>query len=318
MKEPSSKGHEPPDSKQMRKNTSTRFTFAQASYAHQDHSARNEDSLLVDRQHGLVVVCDGVGSVIGAEQAAHVAARIIKARWRHLLRQLPAQLTQTSPQSTMPDMNDTLHQMLEEANNAVLALKRKLVKNATTSDDENKNAGYAQTTIAVVLLSQQNDGYIMAYAHVGDSRVYLLRADEALRRVTVDDGYFLFQHNKGQLNEQDAWRIEQASSADQLTEKEREHFDKRNGITQSLGDTHPVFHVGQIALCPDDRILLCTDGIHDNLTDVEIAEILRTGARTTVARKLVHHAYVRSQQDAEVHIRAKKDDMSAVVITYHF
>jgi protein phosphatase len=40
-------------------------------------------------------------------------------------------------------------------------------------------------------------------------------------------------------------------------------------------------------LCPGDRILLCTDGIHDNLTDVEIEEVLRARPRTTVAKALM-------------------------------
>jgi serine/threonine protein phosphatase PrpC len=296
------------------KNVSNPFTFVQASNAHQDHPERNEDYQLIDSQHGMAVICDGVGSAIGADMAAHIAARIVKKCWRCLL----SQPTQASSQRTMLDLNEALRQMLEEANNAVLALGKRLLKNATTSDDNNKNAGYAKTTIALMLLYPQNDSYIMAYAHAGDSRIYLSRTGKALQRLTIDDGYFLFQQNKGELDEPDALRIEQSSSADQLTEEERKHFDKRNGIMQSLGDKCPVFHIGQIELYPEDRILLCTDGIHDNLTDTEIAEILHSGKRTTVAKQLVQHALTRSQQDVTIQIRAKKDDMSAVVVTCHF
>ncbi len=75
-------------------------------------------------------------------------------------------------------------------------------------------------------------------------------------------------------------------------------------------------HVGQFVLSPDDRILLCTDGIHDNLTDDEIEEVLRTRTRTTVAKALVQQSITRSLQDEA--IRAKKDDMSAIVVTCHF
>jgi protein phosphatase len=145
-----------------------------------------------------------------------------------------------------------------------------------------------------------------------------LRKGAPLRLLTVDDGYFLLKMKKGELNEADAQRIDQASSADQLSSEEREHFEKRNGITQSLGDEQIEPHVNQLPLCPDDRILLCTDGIHDNLTSAEIAEILTKHARTTAAKALVQHAAARSQQDKEVYIRAKKDDMSAIVVTCHF
>ncbi len=52
-------------------------------------------------------------------------------------------------------------------------------------------------------------------------------------------------------------------------------------------------------------------GIHDNLTDAEIEAILRREARTTAARHLVQCAMKRLHEEC---LRAKKDDMSAVVI----
>jgi serine/threonine protein phosphatase PrpC len=58
--------------------------------------------------------------------------------------------------------------------------------------------------------------------------------------------------------------------------------------------------------------LLCSDGIHDNLTDAKIEAILRQEARASAARQLVQRAIDRSREEC---LRAKKDDMSAVVIT---
>ncbi len=80
----------------------------------------------------------------------------------------------------------------------------------------------------------------------------------------------------------------------------------------------PTVHIDQTPIQPGDRILLCTDGIHDNLTDDEIEAILRTGPRTTVARVLVEHALARSRQEREITLRAKPDDMSVVVLTRRF
>lgn len=289
------------------------FTFAKATSPDQKHPERNEDALLADRESGLVVICDGVGCVSEAGQAARVAARTARTYWRHNITQCAA----LSFNSVTPglDLEDVLEQMLQKVNQAVLALEKRLEKSSISS--LRKKYG-AATTIALAVLYPHGNEYLMAYAHVGDSRIYLLRKNAALQRVTVDDSYFHWMIEKGEMSEQDAWRIEQATSADQLSETDREHFEKRNKISQSLGDEHVTVHVGQLVLSPDDRILLCTDGIHDNLTDDEIEEVLRTGMRTTVAKALVQCAIARSQQDETVHIRAKKDDMSAVVVTCHF
>lgn len=288
------------------------FTFAKATSPNQKHPERNEDSLLIDRESGLAVICDGVGYVSEAGQAARIAARTVRTGWRYM----SAQYTTTPSHAVAPalDLAGVLRQLLEEANQAVLALEKRLAKKQQEQSEKKEGAA---TTIALAVFSPHDNKYLMTHAHVGDSRIYLLRKNAALQRVTVDDGYFHWMMMKGEMSEQDAWRIEQATSVDQLSETDREHFEKRNGISQSLGDEHVTMHVGQLVLSPDDRILLCTDGIHDNLTDAEIEEALRTGTRTTVAKTLVQRATIRSQQDATVHIRAKKDDMSAVVVTCH-
>ncbi len=289
------------------------FTFAKETSPDQRHPERNEDYLLTDQASGLAVICDGVGGVSEASQAARVAARSARTNWRHMLTQgITASLPAVTP---APDLVDGLQQVLEKANQAILALDRRIAKK---QQEQSEKKDGAATTIALAVFSPHSQGYLMTHAHVGDSRIYLLRKGAELQRLTVDDGYFSWMMGKGEMNEQDAWRIEQASVADQLSETDREHFEKRNKISQALGDESITVHVGQLVLCPGDRILLCTDGIHDNLTDVEIEEVLRARPRTTVAKALMQRAITCSQQDKAVHIRAKQDDMSAIVVTCHF
>ncbi|MEO7021960.1 MAG: PP2C family serine/threonine-protein phosphatase [Ktedonobacteraceae bacterium] len=296
-------------------NTRNALTFVKVTSAHQEHPERNEDYGLIDRDSRLAIICDGVGCVSGADLAARTAARTVKASWRRILARLAEYPSQVDEHNQYLDLDAILPQLLSEANQAVLAEGERLAKRSNGTDDKKI---YAQTTIALVLLLQQSDGYLMGYAHIGDSRIYLLRKKNTLQRLTADDGYFEWKINKGEMNAQDAWRIEQTSSAEQLSEQDRAHFDKRNGISQSLGGKDIITcHVGQTELCPGDRVLLCTDGIHDNLTDAEIEEVLRKGARTTVAQKLLNQAAERSQQDETMCLRAKKDDMSAIVITCH-
>jgi protein phosphatase len=284
------------------------FTFAKASSAHEEHPERNEDCTSIDPQTGLAIVCDGVGSAYGAGQAARLAARTIKKRWQ----QLYAEHIQSGTQEREPPLDEFVYELLEEANLAVLALRQRLTKKLGE-----RKVAYAQTTLVLALIYPHQDRYLLTYAHVGDSRAYLLRQQTSLERLTIDDGYYLLLLNRDQISAEDATRIDQATSVEQLTEKEFEHFSRRNGITQALGDPQITIHIGQTEMSPGDRLLLCTDGIHDNLTDSEIAEILQKGARTTVAKALVKKAQVYAQRDVVPYIRAKKDDMSAVVVTCH-
>jgi serine/threonine protein phosphatase PrpC len=178
---------------------------------------------------------------------------------------------------------------------------------------------YPETTAIVATLCRQagKQGYVLGYAHAGDSRLYLLRQGRPLQRLTRDDGYLQLQLQEQAISEEDALRIDQATHSDQLSETEQAIFAKRNGITQRLGHLTPqapslTIHTAQSMIAPGDRLLLCSDGIHDNLTDAEIETIVQGAGRTVVAHQLVRHALERSREEC---LRAKKDDMSAIVIT---
>ena len=311
------------------------LTFASCTQAHEHHPERNEDTILVDRRRGLAAVFDGVGGAEAGEVASQLGARAIRRAWkRFVLEQQPDASSNLLVLKHDLDIQATLHQLLQEAQQAISAEGERRVKRAkqakasrektknpvTRSEDKEEKDRYPETTAVVALLCQQvgEDGYSMTFAHVGDSRIYLLREGQSLQRLTIDDGYFLLKIEDATINAEDALRIDQATGADQLTETEREIFNKRNGITQSLGHlTHKknptlTIHTAQTCVLPGDRILLCSDGIHDNLTDAEIETILRQEARTITARQLVQCAIERSHEEC---LRAKKDDMSAVVIT---
>lgn len=287
---------------------SSPFLFATAQRPHPEHPERTEDALIVDRPYGLAVVCDGVGSTTGAELAAQLATRTVKSRWRQCVAQ-----SLNAPPHLEPNQETVAH-LLEETNSKVLALGKRLIKKQTKDNEQGEKAEYAKTTIVLAIVCQQQTGTRMVFGHVGDSRIYLLRSNETLRRGTHDDGYFLLMQNKGELDEQAVWRIEQASSMEQLSEEERAHFANRNGITQALGDEKLSIHTGELDLFPGDCILLCSDGIHDNLTDKEIEIILSIGTPRAVAALLVAQAMDRALQGEGVNMRAKKDDMSAIVI----
>ena len=311
------------------------FTFARSTQAHEGHPERNEDTILVDAQRGLAAVFDGVGGSDGGEVASRLGARTIRRAWKRFLQERqPAQSSQLFMLHDNPTIESILHDLLQEAQDAINAEGERRAKRAEkasatkeeTGDPEPKAEGaeqeekqdsYPETTVAAVLLCRQAgvDGYVPGIAHVGDSRVYLLPAGQPLQRLTRDDGYYTLRIEDHTITEEDAVRIDQATESDHLSDTEREIFHKRNGITQSLGHRSYkklTIHTAQAIVKPGDRILVCSDGIHDNLTDSEMEAILRRTARTSAARHLVQSAINRSHEEC---LRAKKDDMSAIVIT---
>lgn len=299
-----------------RRAPSAPFTFARATVPHQGHKEYNEDTVIADQCNGLAAVFDGVGG--GKERsgmiASQLSARIVRRAWKHLLAQQPGHRDEPCVLAHVDD--------LDPAATAQLLIEK--AQEALTLDGVKRAPDFPGTTAALALFCHGQDVgcYTMGYAHVGDSRIYLLRHQQPLERLTFDDGYLLTLLEKQLITEEDAQRIDQATRADQLTQTELEYFNKRNGITQSLSHPHEkirtlTIHINQTTLGPGDRVLLCSDGIHDNLTDHEIEATLRRGARTTVARALVQQAIARSHEDKSVTIRAKSDDMSAVVVTCH-
>lgn len=276
------------------------------------HPQRNEDSFLIEQHSGLVAVFDGVGGSAAGEIASQAAKRATLQGWKGALRQLHKgrNVRRFLEDCDKVDFSTLLQHLVENADELI---RTDGVREAGTND--------LATTVAIAALCRQceKNEYSMVYAHVGDSRVYLLRRNEPLKRLTADDGLLGKLVENQMVNEADAHRIDQAIHADELSDAELSYFRLRGGITQALGGPFPPeIHINQIPISIGDRILLCTDGIHDNLTDNEIEEILRKAPRNAAARILVEHSLLRSREERLITIRAKPDDMSAIVITRRF
>jgi PPM family protein phosphatase len=276
------------------------------------HPQRNEDSFLIEQHSGLVAVFDGVGGSAAGEIAAQAAKRAALQGWKGALGQIHKgrKVRRFLEDCDRADFCILLQHLIEHADELI---RTDGVREAGTDD--------LATTVAIAALCR-HDGkneYSMVYAHVGDSRVYLLRKDEPFKRLTIDDGLLGKLVENEMINEADAHRIDQAMHAEDLTDEELSYFRLRGGITQALGGPlPPEIHIDQVSISIGDRILLCTDGIHDNLTDLEIEEILRKAPRNAAARLLVEYALLRSREEREITIRAKPDDMTAIVMTRRY
>ena len=96
-------------------------------------------------------------------------------------------------------------------------------------------------------------------ANVGDSRTYLLR-DGHLRRVSVDHSYVQELVNEGIITPEEA----------------RTH-PRRNIVTRALGiDRSVMVDVFVQDVRTGDRLVLCSDGLVDEVGDAEILTVLRT------------------------------------------
>jgi serine/threonine protein phosphatase PrpC len=288
------------------------FDISRHTIACERHPERNEDSILIDANSGLFAVYDGVGGSAAGEIASQTAARATSQRWKHVLKQLQngRKVPTFLEQSEKFDLCDILQLIIQDADEMVRTDGARL---AGTDD--------LATTVALLAFSRSSGmhGYTMFHAHVGDSRIYLLHEKEPLKRLTSDDGLLAKLVENQIVSDEDALRIDQAMRSDQLTDTEYSYFRLRGGITQALGGPiPPSIHTDQVPIHPGDRILLCTDGIHDNLVDQEIEEVLRACPRKSAARVLVERSLERSHQERYTTVRAKPDDMSAIVLTCRF
>ena len=276
------------------------------------HPQRNEDRFLIEQYSGLMAVFDGVGGSAAGDIASQAAKRATLQGWKGALGQIHKgrHTRRILEDCDKVDFCTLLQHLIEHADEVI---RTEGVKEAGTDD--------LATTIAIAALCQHpgKNEYSMVYAHVGDSRVYLLKKNEPLKRLTTDDGLLGKLVENEMVDEADARRIDQAMHAEDLTDAELSYFRLRGGITQALGGPFPPdIHIDQMPISIGDRILLCTDGIHDNLTDLEIEEILRKAPRNSAARLLVEYALLRSREERQVTIRAKPDDMTAIVMTRRY
>lgn len=133
------------------------------------------------------------------------------------------------------------------------------------------------TTLTAVALS--NDGeYVIA--NVGDSRTYLYR-DGHLRQLTRDQSFVQALIDRGAISPDEARRHPQRSLVLQALD----------GRSRTVMETD--VHQARVG----DRLLLCSDGVSDYLTDEEIALALSTSSCDDAAQRLVAAALASGGQD---------------------
>lgn len=133
---------------------------------------------------------------------------------------------------------------------------------------EGRERGAGCTLTGVVLVEHERQLYWLVL-NIGDSRVYLHRGSE-LRQLTVDHSLF-----------------EQAVSGG----VEGKQLPPRNIITRALGSVDSVADTWLLPVETGARILICSDGLTNELDDEQLRATLTMGGRPdAVAEELVWRA----------------------------
>jgi protein phosphatase len=127
-------------------------------------------------------------------------------------------------------------------------------------------------TTAVALAITKGYGWL---AYVGDSRLYLIRRGQ-IYRMSEDHSMVFEMVHRGLLTREEA----------------RNHED-RNVLSRALG-SRPQVEVScweePFPIQPGDRFLLCSDGLHDLVTDEKMLELANLGDVGVATERLVRSA----------------------------
>jgi protein phosphatase len=208
----------------------------------------NEDDFGVYPKLGLFLVADGMGGAAAGEVASRMAVENVRRTVETGETSWPMDASTNGPESGPRRFISGIHR----ANRRIHALAAK--------DWKKRGMG---TTVAAMLLLERT----AVIAHVGDSRVYrmrdgeltLLTRDHSLANEFVDMGYL---------------QPEQVAT-----------FTRKHVITRAVG-TQDSVHVDTkiVDVRQGDTFLLCSDGLHGEVTDAEIGDVLRgiPSTQTTV------------------------------------
>ena len=168
-------------------------------------------------------------------------------------------------ESVIPS-DELLAQALNEANEAILQDQQ--------SHPERSDMG----TTAVVVMFRKEEPW---FAHVGDSRLYRLR-DLKLEQITEDH----------------TW-VARAMKAGDLTPEQARIHPWRHVLSQCLGRKDlQTIDVQPLDVQPGDRLLLCSDGLTEELADAAIASYLQPEvSNEQAATKLVEAAKEKGGRD---------------------
>lgn len=234
----------------------------------------NEDNYLVDKKLALFVVADGMGGHAAGEVASALAVRTVHEEVKKE-RQLIDDYEAGATGAAKVTPRDILH-LLEYA-----------VQRACARIHEEAQGDAAKRGMGTTLSSLLVVGNRAFVAHVGDSRIYLMR-DGKVQQITEDHTV-----------------INELIKRGKLTKDQIEKIAQKNAITRAVGVYERVdVDTLTIEVLPGDQFLLASDGLHGYLDGVEQLGKYLAEPDESVAGSLIQFA-----NDA-----GGKDNITAVVV----
>ena len=224
----------------------------------------NEDAFVLDADQRLYAVADGMGGHNAGEVASQLALEALTG----FVRRSSTDTEMSWPYGVVAELSFLANRL----RTALHLANRRVFRAAETHDDY---TGMGTTLVAALV-----DGARAAIAHVGDSRVYHWSGGQ-LRALTRDDSWA-------------AALVAQGLSSDELSRHPMRHV-----LTNVIGARDQVeVHVRELSLSAGDRLLLCSDGLHEPMPDDRIAPVLAAepGAEAAATR-LVREALARGARD---------------------
>ena len=237
-------------------------------------SGSNEDSCGVGslnhgrKKYSLLAIADGLGGLPAGEVASSTAIGTL-----HEAVDLNIRLCRDLDPE---DLEGLLRTGFEWANRAVIREGKRILQDQRMG-----------TTLIAALLSETGEG---AVAHIGDSRAYLI--GETVTKLTRD-------HSEVQ-DLIDAGEFPPEFSREFL----RTH-PRKNRLNRMIGSEDVLPDIARFTL-GTTRLLLCSDGLVEGLTDDEIRDIGANAPFGAVCRDLVAAARRKSNDDITVVVAEKK------------
>jgi serine/threonine protein phosphatase PrpC len=186
----------------------------------------------------LFAVADGMGGAAAGEVASRLCLRTVYREIQELIREVRPM-----------DLNLAQEILIE----AVGSANSRVYELATHDHDY---AGMGTTMTAALELQGQ-----LVIGHIGDSRAYLLRGDQ-IRQLTRDQSL-----------------VGQMVSEGQITEEEGRRRAERNILLQAVGVRPTVeLSLRNLSLRAGDVVLLCSDGLHSQMSGDEIYNVVAQSA----------------------------------------
>jgi serine/threonine protein phosphatase PrpC len=202
--------------------------------------ANNEDNFGYDLRYGIFVVCDGMGGQAAGEVASKLGVDVLLAYFRHELAGDPLGLE--PPVQAKSEAGKALAAAVHLANRTI----------HERSLQQINQAGMGSTLVAAAI-----QGNALSIANVGDSRIYLIRHG-VIQQLTQDHSLVMEQVRQGYI-----------------TREQAEQSDMQNIILRALGSEETVDpDVEDLAVLPDDILLMSSDGLTRYVRDQEILQVV--------------------------------------------